>query len=372
MKLTIERTAFAKEFSQAAAVAPSRSPKPVLTHVLLDASGDGVFLTGTDTEISVRVKVTSATVTKPGKCLLPVTMTNAVLNESSDDQLTIELTSNGTFIKASRNKHKLSAADADLFPSRKPDEPVWSVTLPSATLRTMLKRTAFACDDKATRFTFNGVLLELDGGILYAVGCDGGRLATVHSGDVSIANDPGEQMRAILPLKAATTIQRVFGDAGDVRVSFDANSLQVASDGVEFHARLLEGRYPQWREMIDSRAKEGVNSVAVPCGTLNQAIRQASITTSVESRGIDFTFSNGQMRLVGSGAEVGESSVEIPVPYDGDELTIRLNGQFVSDFVKVLPSETVLSLSLIDSNNSVFITTEDDYRYNIMPLATGA
>ena len=81
------------------------------------------------------------------------------------------------------------------------------------------------------------------------------------------------------------------------------------------YSRLVEGRFPKWREVFPKR-HDGTR-IELAVGPLYSAVRQAAIVTSEESRGVDFTFDEGKVVLAGRAAEVGQSRVELPVAYDG-------------------------------------------------------
>ena len=102
---------------------------------------------------------------------------------------------------------------------------------------------------------------------------------------------------------------------------------------------------------------------------MSAAVRQAAIVTSEESRGIDFTFGDGSLVLAGKAAEVGQSRVELPIGYDGPEITITLDPRFVIDFLKVLDSDKTFTLELKDGESAAVCSTDDGYGYVIMPLA---
>jgi DNA polymerase-3 subunit beta len=99
------------------------------------------------------------------------------------------------------------------------------------------------------------------------------------------------------------------------------------------------------------------------------ALRQAAIVSSEESRGIDFTFKEGTLVLSNSTAEVGQSRIEMPVPFDNDELTITLDHRFVSDFLKVLQPEKMFTLDVENAEQAAYCHTDDKYGYVIMPLS---
>ena len=109
--------------------------------------------------------------------------------------------------------------------------------------------------------------------------------------------------------------------------------------------------------------------MALNVGTLFSAVRQAAIVSSDDSRGIDFTLGNNSLILSGQTADVGQSRVEVPAPYDGEEIVLSLDHRFVADFLKVLDNGGTFTLNVSDGDSAALCTTEDGYSYVLMPLA---
>ena len=61
-------------------------------------------------------------------------------------------------------------------------------------------------------------------------------------------------------------------------------------------------------------------------------------------------------------------AIELPIGYDGDEITIKLDPRFLVDFLKVLEAEQTFTLDLQDGESAAVATT-GGYGYVIMPLA---
>ena len=135
-----------------------------------------------------------------------------------------------------------------------------------------------------------------------------------------------------------------------------------------FYTRLVEGRFPPWQDVIPKR--DETNKIDIPVGPMYSALRQAAIVSSDESRGVDFTFGNGSLVMSNSTAEVGESRVEIPIPFaESDELTITLDHRYVADFLKVLQPDNTFTFDIQSGDQAAYCHTTDDYGYVIMPLS---
>ena len=73
--------------------------------------------------------------------------------------------------------------------------------------------------------------------------------------------------------------------------------------------------------------------------------------------------------MSGSTAEIGQSRVELPIPYDGQDITVTLDHRFVADFLKVLDAQKTVTVDIQDAESAALFTTDDGYGYVIMPLA---
>ena len=163
-------------------------------------------------------------------------------------------------------------------------------------------------------------------------------------------------------------IDRAVSDNEEqVKISSHQNDILVQSEHVTIYARLVEGRFPNWRDVFPSQ--EDSIKIALPVGPFYSAVRQAAIVTSEESRGIDFTFGEGNAVLVGEASETGQSRIELPIEYRGELVTLMLDPKYMADFLKVLDDDKTFSLEIKDGKSAAVCLTDDGYGYVIMPMA---
>ena len=120
MKITCEREKFAAAFQTVAAIAPARSPKPILQNVKLEVAKDKATLMATDLEVGIRYEVAGVEVDTPGAAVLPVARFGSILRESSDATFRIEAGSDGTTIRGERSQFKLPVGKPDKISRRSP------------------------------------------------------------------------------------------------------------------------------------------------------------------------------------------------------------------------------------------------------------
>jgi DNA polymerase-3 subunit beta len=334
----------------------------------LEVSESGAILMATDLEIGVRSQVDGIEVETAGVAVLPVDRFGRILRESSDTKLRLESDPQGTVVRGDRSKFELPGINPDEFPAVAEFGEEKYIELPAALFRLLIERTVFATDTESSRYALGGVLVELDAEKIIAVGTDGRRLAKMEGpGTVVGGYEHGDSM-TIIPTRAMQLIDRALADAeGDVQLAPRPNDVLVKTPRATIFSRLVEGRFPKWREVFPQR-QDSVK-IEMTVGPVYAALRQAAIVASEESRGIDFAFNQGSLVMVGQTAEVGQSRIELPIPYDGEQIEITLDHRFLSDFLRVLDGEKPFALDVKNAEEAAVCTTDDGYGYVVMPLA---
>jgi len=368
MKIRVTREPLLAAIQSASAVVPARSPKPVLTNIKLEAEGAVAVLSATDLEVGIRVEIEGVEVDAAGAVLLPASRLVAIVREAAAGTV-FEIHSDGTaaVVKAPRSEFRLPAEDPLEFPSVAtfPEEACYEITTPLA--RELVRRTVFATDNESSRYALGGVLVELSGGSVIAVGTDGRRLAKMQGPATTTGGEPSAG-EPIVPARAMQLVERCLGSAElPVHVAVHSSEVLVRCGATTVSARLVEGRFPRWRDVFPERPEAiRVNLVV---GPLLASVRQAAIVTSDQSKGVDFSFESGQLVLSGRSAESGESRIELPIDHDGGTVQIKLDPRFVIDFLRVLDPGTTVVVELTDAQSAAVFSTDDGYAYVIMPLA---
>lgn len=367
MKLIVEREKLLHAFQMTAAVAPSRSPKPILQNIKLEAADDSATLMATDLEIGIRTEIAGIQVLAPGATILPKDRFGLILRESSDDKLQLESDGAKTRVTGEHSQFQLPTQNPDEFPPVQPFQEERYHELPARFLRELIRRTVYATDSESSRYALGGVLLELTAEGITAVGTDGRRLARQEGPAKSVGGHVTTE-NTIVPTRAIQLVERALADNdGEVQLAARDNDVLVRSQRTTIYTRLVEGRYPKWRDVFP-RQGDGIQ-IELSVGPFHSAVRQAAIVTSEDRRGVDFTFGEGKVVLTGHGAELGESHIELPIAYDGTKTPVKLDPRYVSDFLRVLDPDATFTFHLRDAESAVVCTTGDGYAYVIMPLS---
>lgn len=369
MKIVAQREPLFAAFQTAALFVPGRSPKEVLKSVKLEAAAGKVEFIATDMEVGVRVKVEGVEVDAPGSVLLTAGQFGAILRESSDEKIRIEATSRGLIVKGDRSEFKLPSADPDEFPPLAEFTEDKYHTVAAPLFRQIISRTEFSTDTESSRYALGGVLFEMDDQQIIGVGTDGRRLARMQGPAKSVGGHTTGDTMTIVRTDALRRVVRAITDSdGEVKLHVRASDILMQTPRATFYSRLVEGRFPRWRDVFPAR-RDAVQ-IALTVGPFFTTLRQAAVMTDNESRGIDFTFGEGVLKLNASTANVGQAQVELPIAYDGPSIVVTLDHRFVENFLRVLSPEQSLTLEIENNETAAVFWTEDrNYGYVVMPLA---
>ena len=377
MKIVCDRDKLLAAFQTAVLFVPGRNtPKDVLSYIRIDAQADGVTLQATDLDTGALVHVEGVDVDQPGAVLLPAVHLGSILRESTDRQLRIHVTSKGAEVRGEHSELRLNTRDVSEFPSFGPFHEDKYHLIDGRVLRTVIQRTVFATDTESARYALGGVLLELEPEKLIAVATDGRRLAKVEASATAVGGHAAGGAKAgsdmappIVRTQALVAIARALTDADqEMRLTVRASDVVFQSPRAAFFSRLVEGRFPRWRDVIPKRP-DAVR-VELPVGPLGVALRQAAVVLSGEYRGIDFQLDSGSLVLAAASGELGEARIELPVSYAGPPIAVMLDYRFVLDFLKVLPDESQVLMEVENAETAVLFTAEEGaYLYVVMPLS---
>ena len=345
MNLTITKEQIIAGLQSVQNVVSTRTTLPILSNVLLRAEGQHLEITATDLDVTVACKV-EAKISKPGATTLPVKKLFGIVRELNGE-IEIETDEkNIASIRSGSSYFKIHGLGADEFPPLPKFKDDKKVTLSQETIRGMLKKTSFAVSTDESRYVLNGIYISLKEGKMTFVATDGRRLALVDE-EVEISEKSSGEF--IVPAKAVNELTRLLQDKGNVEIKFGENQASFALNNetgfsVLLITKLIEGNYPNDRQVIPGEAKE---RIALGREELQQALRRAEIMTSEKANSVKLAFGKNTLTITANSPEVGEARETIAINYKGKELAIAFNPRYLIDPLAALTEDEVF-IELID------------------------
>ena len=367
MKAQFHREGLLAAFQLASAAVAPRDVKPILRNLKVIVEPDRCTLMATDLELGIRLEVRSPQVQEPGEAILPTAKLISILRESTDDYLTIEADAQRCVVTGAHNEFEMPGED----PADFPDIPTFGDAkhheLTAGALRTMIRRTVFAAAKESTRYAMTGVVWELDAEHARLVATDSKRLALAVGPAKAVGGHAATGQSHIVPTKAMALLERNLQDDDEViRVSLRPNEVLFQTERATIYSRLVEGRFPPYKEILPKKANARIPLAVAPFLT---AVRQAAIMTDDESKRVAFHFAPGKLTLEAQGAATGRSKVETELAYDGTPIDINFDPQYLVDMLKVLDADAPLTLDLIDGSKPALFKSGAEYSYLVMPLS---
>lgn len=371
MILTIQRSALLNACQIASAALPVRTTMPVYMNLKAIAEPGKLTLMATDLEIGVRLTLDSSAVKveEPGTAILPASKLSSILRESRDAEIDLNADQNRVTVKTSASNYEMPGECADTFadvPNGEHGDQRYEMA--AGDLQVMIRRTVFAAAKEEGKYAMRGVLWDMDDTVARLVATDGKRLA-VATGACMRYGDGDKAVARLVPPKAMNLLDRLLADGspGDpVQIFLRTNDALFCTEKATVHTRLVEGRFPSYRDVIPKRANA---KTTLNAGEFLAAIRQAAIMIDNESKRITFAFNEGRVTLDAQGPTTGKSKVNLALgDYSGPPVTISFDPAYLTDFLKVVNGDEMLRLDLVDSNRAAVWRLGEYYLYLVVPL----
>src|SRR6201984_102485 len=311
MKFSVTKEKLLEALQQVQNVVSTRTTLPILSNVLLQADETELYLTTTDLDVGVR-GTCEAHVDKAGATTLPARRVFNILRELPSSEIQIDVDGkNAASIRSGQSFFKILGLPEDEFPPLPKFESAKVVTMRQKDLRDGLRKTSYAISTDETRYVLNGVLFSFKDNKLTLVATDGRRLAMA---EIELEFPRSHESDLIVPTKAVTELQRLLTDNGDVKVAMGSGQIAFDLNKTLLVSKLIEGNYPNYRQVIPGEAKERIPLVREE---LLQALRRAEIMTSEKANSVKMTFGKNSLAITANSPEVGEARETLAVNYKG-------------------------------------------------------
>ena len=363
MKLTAEREQLLTPLQAVIGVVERRQTMPVLANVLLSVGNGELAITATDLEVELKAAATvtsqdTGDITVPGRKLLDILR---ALPEKATVALALE--GEKVVVRAGRSRFSLSTLPAAEFPVIDDIHAQQTVEISRKDLKLLLEKTHFSMAQQDVRYYLNGMLLEMDGTVLRAVATDGHRLALA---EVTLAARVKNAPQVIVPRKGVLELQRVLDAEGAAAIAIGTNHVRAQIGDVRFTSKLIDGRFPDYSRVIPNAPPALVRADR---DVLRQALQRTAILSNEKYRGIRITVKKNALTVQAHNPEQEEAEEEIEVRYEGGDLEVGFNVNYLLDALAAIDGQEV-ELGLTDSNSSCLVRSPGGSgpRYVVMPM----
>jgi DNA polymerase-3 subunit beta len=364
VKFRCERDTLADAVATAQrAVASRTGAMPVLSGLRVSLTPGALELVGTDLELTIRVRIPAETEGE-GSAVVPARLFSEIVRQLEGDTVSVELADDDAQIKAGRFETTLRTLSAAEFP-RLPDVSEGGVRVEAAAFAEALRQVVPGASRDDARPILTGVLLTASAGGLRLVATDSYRLALRDLQGVSMLE---EGQKVLVAAKGLGEVQRLLStETGEIDVVLGEREVVFRVGTTEVTTRLIEGEFPNYQQLIPSGYP---NRLTVARDTLQAAVNRVRLVgQSKDTAPIRLNMNAEGLELSAIAQDVGEAHESVEAKYEGTDLTVAFNSQFLLDGIDAAASDEVVIESIDPLKPAVMKATDSaDFLYLLMPV----
>jgi len=369
MQFVVSKQNLQKELGFVQGVVEKKNTIPVLSNILIESVGENTIrFTGTDLDVTIRCDMDAEDISTPGSICVQARKLFEIARLLPDAPVTFKKEDNDwVTVTCDKTRFKMVGIKKDDFPEV-PSFKSAPTKISAAVIKVFVDRTIFAITQEESRYTLSGAKFILDDTGAKMITTDGHRLAYVERKGVS-KNGSNESIDTLIPRKTLAELTKLTaGYDGEISLGMDGNHIFFEVGARLLISRMLYGQFPNY-EMV--MPKDTDKSIQFDAAVLNSAIRRVALMADERSRAIRFHLEPNQLVISSQNAEEGEANEAIQTEYNGDEIDIGFNAQYLQDFLNVIGDGNV-AFEFKDGNSQAQLRPADggdfDYKYVVMPM----
>lgn len=361
MDLQVTQENINKALGNVARVASGRTTLPILSNVLIRTDNNRLRVSATNLDIAISQHVGTKIKTQ-GTLTVPARLFQDFISNLPKTTIHLKQDGHKLHITADSYKSTINGVPADEYPVMPAIQDGKTITLPAAEFKKALQQVIFAASNDEARPVLTAVYLHTSEGKLYVAATDSYRLAEKQGPAVN------EDVSLLIPSSAMTDLLRILSDdSTDIELVYDEQQVRFVVGETELIARLIEGKYPDYRKLIP---KEFACKATVPKDQLTTITKVSGLFSRENAGSITVSVSEEEKALsvVSIASQVGENEAKAEgvVVGDGD---ITLNSRYLLDALQAIEGDEV-EFCFNGKLEPIIIRgpKHNDYTHVIMPL----
>ena len=346
-------------------VVEKRQTLPILSNVLIEVDETSLKFTATDLESEISTTSTISNFKSGGKTTAPARKLNDLCRLLPDlTEIHFYLDGDNLNIETSSGKYNLSTLPSEDFPVFEIEDTESQINISSVNLNMLITKTSFAMGNQDWRHYLNGLFVSIDDKNITTVATDAHRLALAST---TLNEASSESTSGIVPRKSINEIGKIAGDNSDnVIVKISQTSVSVESSGTVFVSKLIEGKFPDYEQVIPS----GESSVLeIDKKLFSESLSRVSVLSSEKYKGVRIVTNENSLHISANNPEKEQGEENLNCKYKGENVDIAFNVNYLQEILSTIDSE-IIEVNFFGSDKSCLITdpNNESLKYVVMPL----
>ncbi len=358
MKFVIKKSILLENLLNTSKAISSKNLIPILTGIKFDLLEDGLYLSASDSDISIRTFIEKSKITEvvqTGSIVISGKYIVEIIRKLPDTDITIEVVDGyNMIIQTTGSEFNLNGIDPNEFPNLDLEETKNPIVLNPVVFKNIINQTFFATSLSETRPLLTGINFKLDGEILEVIATDSYRLARKQ---INLKEKYENDFNLVIPGKNLLELARILeDDKENVYLHIFNNKVLFKYKNIIFLSRLISGTYPVSSNIIPNNFR-----IDIECnyGDLYDMIDRASLLTSDKDKNtIKLVLHNRELIISSNSPEIGKVEEKINIDNDS-EMSISFSSKYMLEAIKSFNSEKIHIL-MNDDNSPIIVKSDKE------------
>jgi len=385
MKISCTQENLNQGLNIVAHIASKNTSLPILNNVLIKAEKSVLTLITTNLEIGISLQLRGK-IEKEGSFTVNSKLLNDYINLLPNQKIEIELIGDNFEIKTEKQETKIKGSSAEEFPLIPKVAKENPYFCKAEDVLKAFSQVLYAVSFSETRPEISGIYFNFKDEFLTMAATDSYRLAEKI---IKLKDKARDEKEIIIPSKTAQELYRVLSnitslnelssrESGEklLEIYFEDNQVLFVCDNVELVSRIIEGQYPNYKQIIPTANK---TKALINITDFIKATKTAALFSRTGIYDINLEFKNGQLVVSSTNNQLGENKSSLDVLLEGDDNKIVINYRYLLDGLQNIDSSSVI-FEMIDSANPCVLRPAEslpegekpiadaNYLYIIMPI----
>ena len=347
-----------------------RPVKQAYECVMAETNGNGLLLTCTDGEMTIKTQIASE-IAEEGDILLPARLLSDLMRKQSGGGAVIDIDDSGrAVIRASGSKTNMVGMSTDDFPVISDVTGGNTIVLSCGQLKNAISHVMFAVSNDESHKVLTGVLVECGRTETRLVGLDGFRLSLQCVEAENEIQEGQEFIKAIIPGRVMNELSKMLPDDQEKKVvlTFNQTHIMISFENVKVYTSLLTGEFIDYRHVLPTESGTVVTAEKVP---LMEALERCSLMAREGKNNLITLDIQENILYMSSRAERGDVREEIPVMTSGSPLRISFNANYLMDVIRNVEGEKMRMCFKTNISPCLVLPEEgNQFSYLVLPIRT--
>lgn len=371
MKFTIDKNTLLENLSNVTKAISIKNVIPVLNGIKMDLNDDGLYLTASNTDLTIKSFIKKdkiKKVTSTGSIVIQSKFITEIIRKLPDELIDIEVIDGlKVLIKSKNSQFNLNCLKVEDYPQIKLEYQKDPIIINGNLFKSIIRQTVYAISNQESRPLLTGINFKLMGNIMEVTATDSYRLSKK---TVNLTEFVKDEINITIPGSNISELDKIIIDDEPIEMHIFSNKALFIYKNITFQTNLLSGTYPNTNNLIPDNFSTIIN---VNYNDFFAAVDRASLLTQNKEKNIvKMETKNNKLTISSFSSEIGRVEEKIDVEKnESADLGISFSAKYMMDALKTIDDTEIVILLNSEIKPIIIKSSQDETLIQlILPIKT--